>query len=165
MEELLSGEVDLDEHMLNGQPKEWARFSFTFIVPQISVVLAKDRHIEYLDLKLTSAEVALQKGVEWTNIQMSLKNIGIVDLFSNSPDYPYLFESVPNKENEETYVLRMDIKISPLEGNADLALMVKNEARFYIIANMVTIFALKQMVQEATADEDYDFSFYKSAAV
>lgn len=132
------------------------------MLPEITLSVCKTSTDRFLELRMERIEASFHKGAEWMSIATSLKNFVILDLYSKCEDYPYLLESVATREDAQ--VLKLEIKLNPLEGNADMALMVKNEARFYIIANMVTLFAVKSMLQEATAEEGYDFTFYKSAA-
>ncbi len=72
----------------------------------------------------------MQKGMEWMSTQFSIRHFEIKDLYSKCKDYPFLLESVPTPVKGEikdhTEVLRVEVKVNPLDGKADLAVDVRN---------------------------------------
>lgn len=115
-------------------------------------------------MQLDEMAASVDKGLEWLDANLSITNFGISDLYSKSAHYPYLLESVFDEKDSNKQVLSVNAKVKPLDGKSDIALTVKNEAHFYIIANLVTLLSVRRMFQEATAKEGYDFTFYTTVA-
>ena len=115
-------------------------------------------------IQLDEMEASVDKGLEWLDANFSVTNFNVSDLYSKSENYPHILESVFEGGKEGKKVLRVGAKLKPLDGKSDVALTVKNEAHFYIIANLVTLLSVRRMFQEATAKEGYDFTYYTTVA-
>lgn len=98
-------------------------------------------------MQLDEMRAGVDKGLEWLEADFSVKNFNIADLYSKSEYYPHILESVFSEQDPAKKVLSLNAKLKPLDGKSDVALTVKNEAHFYIIANLVTMLSVRRMFQ------------------
>lgn len=102
-------------------------------------------------------------GLGWIDAEFSISNFNVVDLYTRSKAFPFLIESVFKDKNPERKMLWTQVRVRPIDEDSDIVLRIKNDARFYIIGNLVTLLAVKQMFAEAVAKDGYDFSYFTTA--
>lgn len=100
MEQLLESEKGLEDVMMKNMPKEWVRFKFGLEFRQLKFTLKQNEEEQFFQVVLDQMVLgATVGGLNWIDVDFSISDFFIADLYSQSKVFPYLVESVFNEKS------------------------------------------------------------------